>query len=107
MAIDRLGIGLSSHGDPWNEIQAQAEVEALNAVTTKIRNGRIPQIKERYTKVVHVGHSFGSVESYWLSALYPNNTDGLVLTGYSSAASFLITTVAGWNLHQARRNHLF
>ena len=104
LAIDRLGIGNSSHGDPFNEIQAQAEVEALNAITTKLRNGHIDGIEGSYEKVIHVGHSFGAVQSYWLSALYPNNTDGVVLTGYSVAPQFLAYVVAGWNLHSARLN---
>jgi pimeloyl-ACP methyl ester carboxylesterase len=104
LAIDRFGIGNSSHGDPFNEIQAQAEVEALNAVTTKLRNGEIPEVSCTYKKVIHVGHSFGSVQSYWLSALYPNNTDGVILTGYSTAGQFLPYVVAGWNLHSARLN---
>ncbi|KAH7402850.1 Alpha/Beta hydrolase protein [Pyrenochaeta sp. MPI-SDFR-AT-0127] len=104
LAIDRLGIGNSSHGDPFNEIQAQAEVEALNAVTTKLRNGGIEEIGCSYDKVIHVGHSFGSVQSYWLSALYPNNTDGVVLTGYSGSGQFLPYIIAGWNLHSARLN---
>jgi pimeloyl-ACP methyl ester carboxylesterase len=104
LAIDRLGIGNSTHGDSINEIQAQAEVEALNAVTTKVRNGEIPEIGTAYDTVIHVGHSFGSVQSYWLSALYPNNTDGVVLTGYSTASQFLPYIIAGWNLHSARLN---
>jgi len=104
LAIDRFGIGNSSHGDPLNEIQAQAEVEALNAVTTKLRKGEIAHINRAYNKVIHVGHSFGSVQSFWLSAIYPNNTDGVILTGYSGAASFLPYIVAGWNLHSARLN---
>jgi pimeloyl-ACP methyl ester carboxylesterase len=104
LAIDRLGIGNSSHGDPFNEIQAQAEVEALNEVTKKIRNGQIPEVGNSYKKVIHVGHSFGSVQSYWLSALYPNNTDGVILTGFSVAGQFLPYIVAGWNLHSARLN---
>jgi pimeloyl-ACP methyl ester carboxylesterase len=54
--------------------------------------------------VIHVGHSFGSVQSAWLSALYPNNTDGLVLTGYSTNGNFLYTAIAAWNLHSARLN---
>jgi pimeloyl-ACP methyl ester carboxylesterase len=87
-----------------NEIQSQAEVEALNAVTTKLRNGEIKEIGASYKKVIHVGHSFGSVQSYWLSALYPNNTDGVVLTGFSVASQFLAYIVAGWNLHSARLN---
>jgi len=104
LAIDRLGIGNSTHGNPLNEIQAQAEVEALNAVTTKLRSGAIPEIGHAYQKVIHVGHSFGSVQSYWLSALYPENTDGVVLTGYSGAGMFLPYIVTGWNLHSARLN---
>lgn len=107
LAIDRLGIGNSSHGDPINEIQAPLELEALNAVTTKLRKGEIPEIKDEYKKVIHVGHSFGSVLSYWLSALYPDNTDGLVLTGWSTNGSFIGQTVAGWNLHSARLNQPF
>jgi pimeloyl-ACP methyl ester carboxylesterase len=104
LAIDRLGIGNSSHGDPFNVIQAQAEVEALNEITTKIRNGAIPEIHHSFDKVVHVGHSFGSIQSYWLSALYPNNTDGLILTGYSANGSYLPATIAGWHLHVGRLN---
>jgi pimeloyl-ACP methyl ester carboxylesterase len=107
LAIDRFGIGNSTHGDPFNEIQAQAEVEALNEVTKKLRAGSISEIGYSYDKVVHVGHSFGSVQSYWLSALYPNNTDGVVLTGYSNAAEFLPYIIAGWNLHSARLNQPF
>jgi pimeloyl-ACP methyl ester carboxylesterase len=107
LAIDRYGIGNSSHGDPFNEIQANSEVEALNEVTKKIRAGSVPEITCSYEKVIHVGHSFGSVQSYWLSALYPNNTDGVVLTGYSTAGQFLPYIVAGWNLHSARLNQPF
>ncbi|KAL1796917.1 hypothetical protein ACET3X_005457 [Alternaria dauci] len=104
LAIDRLGIGNSSHGDPFNEIQAQAEVEALNSVTTQLRKGEIPEISCTYDKVIHVGHSFGSVQSYWLSALYPENTDGVILTGFSVAGQFFPYITAGWNLHSARLN---
>ncbi|KAJ4398060.1 hypothetical protein N0V91_010464 [Didymella pomorum] len=107
LAIDRYGIGNSSHGDPFNEIQANSEVEALNEVTKKIRAGSIHEIPCSYEKVIHVGHSFGSVQSYWLSALYPNNTDGVILTGYSGAGQFLPYIVAGWNLHSARLNQPF
>ena len=62
LAIDRFGIGNSSHGDPFNVVQAQAEVEVLNEITTKLRNGGIPEIGYSFEKVVHVGHSFGSVQ---------------------------------------------
>jgi pimeloyl-ACP methyl ester carboxylesterase len=76
----------------------------LNSVTLQLRRGEIPQISCKYEKVIHVGHSFGSVQSYWLSALYPENTDGVILTGFSVATQFLSYVVAGWNLHSARLN---
>lgn len=107
LAIDRLGIGNSSHADPINVIQAQAEVEALNEVTKKLRDGTISGIETKFDKVIHVGHSFGSVQSYWLSALYPNNTDGVVLTGFSPNVEWFPRTVAAWNLHSARLNQPF
>lgn len=104
LAIDRLGIGNSSHGDPLNTIQARAEVEALNSITTQLRSGKIEGIDHAFDKVIHVGHSFGSIQSYWLSSLYPDNTDGIVLTGWSANGSFLPTTIGAWNLHVARLN---
>jgi len=104
LAIDRPGIGGSSHGDPINLIQAQIEVEALNGVTYLLRRGQISGINNIFNKVIHVGHSFGSIQSYWLSALYPNNTDGLVLTGWSANGNSLPQTIAGWDLHSARLN---
>jgi pimeloyl-ACP methyl ester carboxylesterase len=104
LAIDRLGIGNSSHGDPFNTIQAQAEVEALHEITQKLRRGAIQGISHRFSKIVHVGHSFGSIQSFWLSSLYPNSTDGLVLTGWSGNASFLGASFAAFGLHSARLN---
>ena len=55
VAIDRLGIGLSSHGDPLNEIQAPLEVAALAAITQKLRDGSFPGAARPYQKIVHVG----------------------------------------------------
>lgn len=44
VAIDRYGIGNSSHGDPLNQVQAPAEVSALYGVTQKLRNGSFPSV---------------------------------------------------------------
>ncbi|EUC48102.1 hypothetical protein COCMIDRAFT_88427 [Bipolaris oryzae ATCC 44560] len=107
LAIDRLGIGNSSHGNPFNEIQAQASLEAINSLTLQLRNGTICAIGRPFKKVIHVGHSFGSILSYWLSAKYPSNTDGLILTGFSVSGQFLPYVIAGWNLHSARLNQPF
>ncbi|KAJ9644444.1 hypothetical protein H2201_007826 [Coniosporium apollinis] len=104
VSIDRFGIGNSSKGDPLNLIQAPAEVSALYEITKMLRAGTFPTVDTAFEKVVHVGHSFGSVQSYLLSALDPTATDGLVLTGWSLNATWLPLTLADWNLHLARLN---
>lgn len=79
----------------------------MHEVTKKLRAGSIAEIRTAYHKVIHVGHSFGSVQSYWLSALYPDSTDGVILTGYSVASQFLAYFGAGSNFHSARLNQPF
>ena len=104
VSIDRFGIGNSSHADPLNIVQAPAEVSALYEITTMLREGTFPEVSTKFEKTVHVGHSFGSAQTYVLSAMYPNVTDGVVLTGFSMNATWLPQTLADWNLHLARLN---
>jgi len=104
LALDRLGIGNSSHGEPLNEIQAPLEVSATAALTRMLRNGTFPNVSHAFQKVVHVGHSFGSAQTYALANLYPNITDGIVLTGFSMNGSFANLFVSGGNFQQAYLN---
>ncbi|KAI7353072.1 hypothetical protein KC354_g11718 [Hortaea werneckii] len=101
-AWDRLGIGMSSHGDPIKEIQAYLEVDALRALTEKLREGSISGIDNKFNTVVHVGHSFGSEHSYLLTAKYPDLSDGIVLTGFSRNGSFLPFFELGGNFVDAQ-----
>ncbi|KAI1458060.1 Alpha/Beta hydrolase protein [Annulohypoxylon moriforme] len=79
---DRLGLGGSSRGDPVNEIQTNLELAALYALSSKLRNGQVAGVPG-YEKLVHVGHSYGSVLSYALTQAHPEGlSDGLVLTGF-------------------------
>lgn len=103
LIYDRLGIGLSSHGDPKNEIQAFLEIAALAEMTAMLRNGTILGIK-RYSKVVHVGHSFGSTQTYSLTNKFPTLSDAIVLTGFSPAAQFVPLFGAGADFQQANLN---
>ncbi|KAI0159852.1 alpha/beta-hydrolase [Xylariaceae sp. FL1272] len=82
-SYDRLGVGESSHGDPVNEIQASLQISALQALTVMLRNTSLPGIDTKYEKVVHVGHSFGSILTYATTAAFPSLSDGIVLTGWS------------------------
>ncbi|OTB20067.1 hypothetical protein K445DRAFT_372816 [Daldinia sp. EC12] len=84
--FDRPGIGQSSHGDPVNEIQSNLEVAALYALTTKLRRGAVPGVGSRHEKIVHVGHSYGSAQTYALAAAAHFDervSDAIALTGFS------------------------
>ncbi|KAI9692423.1 MAG: hypothetical protein M1822_006654 [Bathelium mastoideum] len=97
LSWDRLGIGMSSHGDPIATIQQPLEEAALHALTTKARSGELPGVDAKFSKVVHVGHSFGSQISYSLARDYPTASDGLILTGFSQNSSFSAYFALGAN----------
>lgn len=69
-----------------------------------MRNGSFPNVNATYDSVVHVGHSFGSIQSYILAARYPSLTNGLVLTGFALNSSFNPYFLAGGNFQQASIN---
>lgn len=104
LSIDRLGEGNSSKADPLSVLQAPAEMSALYELTMMLRNGTLPNVPRAFSKIVHVGHSFGSALSYLLAVMHPTASDGLVLTGFSQNGSFLPTTVASWDSKLARLN---
>lgn len=87
-----------------NEIQSFLEVEALAALTGMLRNGTFPGVNHTFEKVVHVGHSFGSAQTYSLANMYPHLTDGIVLTGFSMNVTFISSFLAGGNYQQAYLN---
>jgi len=107
VSIDRFGIGNSSHADPLNVVQAPAEVSAVYEITQMLRNGTFPTVNKQFSKVVHIGHSFGASQTYRLSALYPEATDGIVLAGWSANDTWLGQTLADWNVRLARLNQPF
>lgn len=100
---DRLGIGMSSRGDPVQEIQALLEVDALRALTEGLREGEVCGVP-KYEKIVHVGHSFGSTHTYALTAMYPNISDGIALTGFSQNGSFVPYFMQGGNFIDVKEN---
>ena len=97
-------MGNSSHGEPLNEIQAFLEVAATVQLTQMLRNGSFPNVNQTFSKVVHLGHSFGSAQTYSLANLYPQLTDGIILTGFSMNSSFVPFFAAGANFQLANRN---
>ncbi|KAH7170033.1 Alpha/Beta hydrolase protein [Dactylonectria macrodidyma] len=94
---DRLGIGASSKGHPIDEIQVFLELAALRELTVQATTGKIAGASTRFDRVVHIGHSFGSVMTYALANMYPELTDAIVLTGFSHVFSFLPNFLLGNN----------
>jgi pimeloyl-ACP methyl ester carboxylesterase len=103
---DRLGIGHSSHGDPINEIQIFLEISALKALTDIARDGHLCGVSHKFDKTVHVGHSFGSAMTYGLTAMYPNITHGIILTGFSHVAQFMAYFALGANFAPVSDNDM-
>lgn len=94
---------MSSHGEAVNEIQTLLEVAALKSLTDKVRAGSIPGMP-KFSKVLHLGHSFGSVQTYALTAMYPDISDGIALTGFSQNGSFIPFFLLGGDFTQANKN---
>ena len=109
LAIDRLGVGSSfpQGSDPLQEIQEPLERAALYAVTQKLRAGTILGVSVNFDKVVHVGHSFGSIQIFNMVAQHPGASDGLVLTGFSRKGDWLSQTFAAWDSKLARLSQPF
>ncbi|KAF2627219.1 alpha/beta-hydrolase [Macroventuria anomochaeta] len=95
LTYDRLGTGQSNHPDAYNVVQAPLEMEILRQITLMARNGTLYDLAEKSqdalpafnelefpSKVVHVGHSFGSFLTSAFIANYGSLTDGAIITGY-------------------------
>jgi pimeloyl-ACP methyl ester carboxylesterase len=107
LSFDRFGIGNSSHADPYDVVQAPAEISAMYQLNSMLRIGTLPTVDHAFNEsgtIVNVGHSFGSQQSYALAAAYPDITDALILTGFSFNASALLSTIASFNTKIARLN---
>jgi pimeloyl-ACP methyl ester carboxylesterase len=95
LTYDRLGVGRSDHPDAYDVVQAPLELEILRQLTLMARNGTLYNLAGKTkpadaafselikpSKVVHVGHSFGSFLTAAFIATYGDLTDGAIITGY-------------------------
>ena len=103
---DRLGIGMSDHLDPLAEVQAPLEQAALYALTQMVRDGSLECMSTKASKLIHVGHSFGSELTYGLTRDYPTASDGIILTGFSQNGSFLPYFELGGNFIDSQASAL-
>ena len=89
LTYDRLGTGKSSKPDAYNTVSATLELEHLRIISEMAKSGelmkKVPSsnidTSQSFNKVIHIGHSFGSILSLSLLATYPDVSDGAVITG--------------------------
>ncbi|EPQ54849.1 alpha/beta-hydrolase [Gloeophyllum trabeum ATCC 11539] len=82
---DRLGTGLSEHpSDTYNEVQAPTDLAIATKLLSMLKDGQIGG--QKFSKVVGVGHSYGSEQVQALSATVPHLLDGILLQGFSMNA---------------------
>lgn len=82
LSYDRLGIGNSSHPDPVNVLQDSLHISVLHKFNMMLRAGKLSN--QKFSKLIGVGHSFGSAVTYSVAREFPSDFDALVLTGYST-----------------------
>ncbi|KAL7792434.1 hypothetical protein V8C37DRAFT_416327 [Trichoderma ceciliae] len=99
---DRLGIAGSSKGDPVNEIQQFLEIAALTKLSNLLRDGSVKGIGTKFSKFVHVGHSFGSTITYNFINANPDFSDAAILTGFSQNPNFVNSFVLGGNFEPVK-----
>lgn len=99
---DRLGVGKSDKPDPVSVIQGPLEVEIAHTLANSLRDGHFSDAK--FSKVVGVGHSFGSIITQAVTQLYPDVLDAAILTGFSSDLSNQPTFILALNLALANEN---
>ncbi|KUL89193.1 hypothetical protein ZTR_03826 [Talaromyces verruculosus] len=82
LSYDRLGVGQSELADPYLDVQAATQVAILAKVSELLQEGRLYSRILTPKKLVHVGHSFGSLITNSFAATFPDLSDGIILTGF-------------------------
>lgn len=70
---------------------------ALEGLTKWVKRGKLCGGKHRHSKMVHVGHSFGSAITLGMTSANPGLSNGIVLTGFSQVGNFLAQFLLGAN----------
>ncbi|KAL7943705.1 Alpha/Beta hydrolase protein [Trichoderma barbatum] len=94
LSYDRIGVGSSPKINSLTDAQFQVEVAVLEGLVNYAKS------KAHASKVVLVGHSYGSYIS--TAAATHTAVDGLVLTGFSGTFDYFAPFLAGAGLRVAR-----
>ncbi|KAL3449923.1 hypothetical protein BJX65DRAFT_316647 [Aspergillus insuetus] len=82
LSYDRLGVGRSELANPYLDVQAAIQVAILAAISELLREGKLSSRISVPKKLIHVGHSFGSLLTNSLAATCPKVSDAIILTGF-------------------------
>ncbi len=77
-SIDRLGDGISDHPVDGSSVTAESGAYVLHQIVQDLRAGTIGHTA--FTKIITVGHSYGSITSAYEAATY-HDVDGTILSG--------------------------
>ncbi|KAM0486963.1 hypothetical protein ACHAPX_000230 [Trichoderma viride] len=90
LSYDRLGTGASAKPNAYDEVQIPVEIEILAGLTKMARGGKLISSSKASnasaafdftpTKIVHVGHSYGSYINSLMLIKYPDIIDGAIFT---------------------------
>ncbi|KAK1241425.1 hypothetical protein MKX08_001399 [Trichoderma sp. CBMAI-0020] len=90
LSYDRLGTGASEKPNAYDDVQIPVEIEILAGLTKIARGGKLISSSKsnasaafnfKPTKIVHVGHSYGSYVNSLMLINYPDIIDGAIFTG--------------------------
>lgn len=92
LSYDRIGTGRSTKTDPYTTQQLGVEAYVLATLTVLLREGTLSKFSGATipvpSKIVHVGHSFGSAITNAVIAALPTMSNGAILTGFSTTAEY-------------------
>jgi pimeloyl-ACP methyl ester carboxylesterase len=96
LAFDRLGHGDNpQRPDPLTVVQPQLQIDIFHQIISSVR-GADNVLKQKFDKVVWVGHSWGSYLGAAFAAQYPADIEALVVTGYNNYLDFSSVIAADW-----------
>lgn len=112
LIYDRLGVGQSDKPDAYEITQAPLEVEILNQLAILARSGKLvpPSLTIKnvqvpaFSKIVLVGHSFGTIVSSGVMSKYGNTIDGAVFTALVVNSKFTATGIDSFGWEYAPEN---
>ena len=81
LSIDRVGNGNSTHPDPILVTQMNLEEAILHQLVLKLKSGQVVPGRS-FSRVIYIGHSYGSVLGNEMATNHPSDIAAYVLTGY-------------------------